>query len=107
MSWKDDLGHLRLLGPDIPDFNATVRRVWTHIEKLEAEVREWKVEADRGKWPKEKAQEYFALRAMLPEEIGEDTYLGMPRQLQALYEAIHEDQSPTVERCFRRKTYSP
>jgi hypothetical protein len=91
------------MGPDISVFRETVRRVWSHIEQLERELKEWKAEAHRSKWPREAAQEYFALRAMLPKEIGEDTYLGMPRQLQALYEAIHEDQSPTLERCFRRK----
>lgn len=103
MSWQDDLGKLRLWGPDIPEFNDVVRRVWDHIEKLEREVKEWKAEANRSKWPKETAQEYHALKAMLPQEIGEETYLWMPKAIQELYGPIHEDETPTLERCFRRK----
>lgn len=38
MSWRDDLGHIRLLGPDEPEFDKTVKRVWSVIEKLEYEL---------------------------------------------------------------------
>ena len=43
MSWKDDLGELRLLGPDIPAFADAVKRVWDHIQNLEGGRTEWAV----------------------------------------------------------------
>lgn len=43
MSWKDDLGEIRFLGPDEPEFDRTVRRVWKHIEELERQLKECKV----------------------------------------------------------------
>ena len=33
--WQRDLGYLRLLGPDLPDFDAATQRVWDRIEDLE------------------------------------------------------------------------
>lgn len=62
MSWKDDLGKIRLEGPDNPDFNQAVRRVWDVIEKLEIQVSQWKAEAARRGWPKDAAQKYFRVR---------------------------------------------
>lgn len=38
MSWQDDLGKIRLLGPDEPEFNETVRRVWEKIDTLEGTI---------------------------------------------------------------------
>jgi hypothetical protein len=35
------------------------------LEAARAEVEEWKVEAERGKWPKEAAQEFFRMRSAL------------------------------------------
>jgi hypothetical protein len=43
------------------------------------------------------------LSEVLPYEIGEDTYRWLPEQIQELYAPIHEDEAPTLERCFRRK----
>ena len=34
-------------------------------------------------------------------EIGEDEYLLLPKFAQQHYEPIHEDETPTLERCFR------
>lgn len=36
------------------------------FEQAASALREWKVEADRSKWPKEAAQEFFRLRAAAP-----------------------------------------
>jgi hypothetical protein len=44
-----------------------------------------------------------ALENALPYEIGEETYLWLPDQLREIYEPIHEDETPTLERCFRRR----
>jgi hypothetical protein len=37
----------------------------------------------------------------LPHEIGENDYIELPKEVRALYGAIHEDETPTLERCFR------
>jgi hypothetical protein len=34
-------------------------------------------------------------------EIGEDDYLRLPKFAQAHYGPIHEDETPTLDRCFR------
>jgi len=34
-------------------------------------------------------------------EIGEDEYLRLPKFAQQHYQPIHEDETPTLERCFR------
>lgn len=39
--------------------------------KLQAEVDEWKAEAERSKWPKEAAQHYYELKAMQSEMLAE------------------------------------
>jgi len=46
MSWKDDLGELRLLGPDIRPFQRAVTRVWDHIEDLESALHLLRAELD-------------------------------------------------------------
>jgi hypothetical protein len=33
VSWQDDLGYIREVGPDEPKFNAAVKRVWDRLEK--------------------------------------------------------------------------
>lgn len=42
MSWKDNLGKIRLLGPDEPEFDRLVKQIWVHIEQLEHGLREAK-----------------------------------------------------------------
>ena len=53
MSWQDDLGLIRELGPDEPLFNAAVKRVWDHIEEagMARKLRQI-VEDDRSNWQK-------------------------------------------------------
>lgn len=48
-----------------------------------------------------------SLRILLPPlqdlkpEIGEAEYVALPLHLAKRYDPIHEDESPTLERCFR------
>lgn len=46
---------------------------------------------------------YTEARWVLGEDIGEDTYNSLAPERQKAYDAIHEDESPTIYRCFRRR----
>lgn len=74
-----------------------------HLRMQRAVVMDRVYSYEHSEWFKPYAAGFYAFKYLRP-MIGEAEYLDMGKGLQDLYEAMHEDESPTPthDRCFRR-----